>query len=359
MVLLTVVALMPVGLLAAFSIVLASRQVTSDVNQQVQTTASVSSVVIGQQMSDLESLLKSYTIRHSLITNVAGGGGADTSIETNLSNLGQALPGISAAFVASLTGTSIATYPPEPTIYGTNFAYRDWYKGLVRTGRPFVSNAIVTKEASHALAVTVTEYIREPNGTPVGILGVNYSLASISTYSHHIAQAQGITLDVTDRIGNSLTAAGTGRLVSLAGDPRVRAAEAGRTGLLNYAPVVAGGGHGPTELSAYTPVAGTGWTVVAAIPDQVAFAGLHRLRDTVLGITGVLVLILLAGVRVIVISDRRRRQSELRAHHRFRLHLRRQHGSHHGLERPGRGALRLDDLGHPRTTGGRHLDPGG
>jgi hypothetical protein len=47
-VLLTMVTLLPVALLAAGSIELASNQVTSDVNKQVQTTAAVSAVVIGQ-----------------------------------------------------------------------------------------------------------------------------------------------------------------------------------------------------------------------------------------------------------------------------------------------------------------------
>jgi PAS domain S-box-containing protein len=318
MVLLTLVALLPVGLLAASSIALSSRQVTTDVNRQIQTTASVSSVVIAEQTSSLVALLKSYAIRHSLITNVGGGEGADTTIETNLSNLAHAVPGISASFVASLAGTSLATYPPEPAVYGKNFAYRDWYKGLVKTARPFVSNAIVTKEASHALAITVTEYIRGTSGTPIGILGVNYSLQFIRTYSANIARAQGIALQVTDRTGTSLTAVGTNGLVSLAADPRVQAALTGRKGLLNYAPVLAGGAHGPAELSAYTPVPGTGWTVVASIPDAVAFSGLNRLRETVLVITAILVIILLAGVRVVVVSDRRRRHYERKVQSRDR-----------------------------------------
>jgi hypothetical protein len=55
-------------------------------------------------------------------------------------------------------------------VYGTNFAYREWFKGLVASGRPFVSNAIVTKEATHTLAVTVTDYIRGADGRPLGIL---------------------------------------------------------------------------------------------------------------------------------------------------------------------------------------------
>ena len=160
---------------------------------------------------------------------MAGGSGADTTVETNLSNLAHAVPGISASFVANLQGTSLATYPPEPSVYGTNFAYRDWYKGLVATGRPYVSTAIVTKEASHALAVTVTEYIRGPGGVPVGILGVNFGLQSIAAYATNVGRAQGIALTVTDQAGTSLTAGGAHGLVSLAADPLVKAARAGRT----------------------------------------------------------------------------------------------------------------------------------
>jgi diguanylate cyclase (GGDEF)-like protein/PAS domain S-box-containing protein len=317
-VLMTVVALLPVGLLAASSIILASRQVTSDVNKQVQTTAAVSAVVIGRQTADLVTLVRSYATRPSLVLAVAAGPSGDASVESNLASLARAVPGISATFIASPGGTSLATYPLEPTVIGTNFSYRDWYKGLVASGKPYVSNAIVTKEAGSPLAVTITDYILGSSGRPIGILGANYLLGSISSFSASVGRAQGITLTVTDRVGTSLTAGGAHGLVSVAGDPRVRAALAGRSGLLEYAPLLSSGVRGPTELSAYTPVAGTGWTVIASVPASVAFAGLYRLRDTVLVITVALVLILLVGVRAIARSDRRRRESELQVQRRDR-----------------------------------------
>jgi PAS domain S-box-containing protein len=316
--LLTVVALAAVALLAISSIVLASNQVTTVVNKQVQTTAAVSAVVIGKQTSDLVTLVHSYATRPSLADGVARGARGDAAVAFNLASLAGSVPGISASFMADLHGTSRSTFPPEPSVYGTNFAYREWFKGLVVSGRPFVSNAIETKEASHALAVTVTDYIRGSDGRPVGILGVNYSLQSIQSFAANVGQAQGITLKVTDRVGTSLTAGGARGLVALARDPRVQAALAGRTGLRDYTPLLAGGRHGPEELSAYAPVPATGWTVIASIGKSVAFAGLVRLRDTVLGITALLVLILLATIRIIARSDRRQRDSELRVRSRDR-----------------------------------------
>jgi PAS domain S-box-containing protein len=309
-VLVTVVALLPVALLSASSILLASRQVTSVVNKQVQTTAAVSSVVVGQQMADLKALVHSYATRPSLVLGVSQGLAGDATVEANLTSLAQATPGISASFVASTAGTSLDTYPLEPTVIGTNFAYRDWYIGLVASGRPYVSEAIVTKEAGNPLAVTVTDYIAGPTGVPVGILGINYGLQSIASFSRHVGHAQGITLTVTDRVGTSLVAGGKHGLVSLANDPLVKAALGGKTGLLDYAPALVGGGHAARQLSAYAPVAGTGWAVVASIPESVAFAGLVHLREAVLGITALLVLILLAGIRFFAVSDRRRRDSE-------------------------------------------------
>jgi hypothetical protein len=278
MVLLTVLSLLPVGLLAVSSITLASRQVTSDIDKQVETTAAVSAVAIGEQMANLELLVQSYATRPTLVTGVTEGTRGGALVEFNLASLAQAVPGISATFLASIGGTSLATYPLEPSVIGKNFSYRDWYKGLVASGRPYIADAIETKEAGHPLAVTVTDYIRGPDGRPVGILGANYLLNFISSFSSHVARAQRITLTVTDRVGTSLTGEGPHGLISLAADPLVRDALKGQTGLREYAPVLPGGGRGQDPLSAYTPVAGTGWAVVASIPKSVAFAGLVRLR---------------------------------------------------------------------------------
>jgi diguanylate cyclase (GGDEF)-like protein len=294
--LLAAVALVPVAILAISSIVLASNQVTSVVDKRVQTTAAVSAVVVGQQTTDLVALVHSYATRPSLAEGVAAGAAGRPLIESNLASLTEAVPGISASFVTDIHGTTRDVFPLEPSIIGTNFAYREWFTGLLESGRPYVSSAIETKEAGHALAVTVTDYIRGPDGHPIGVLGVNYTLDSIRRFAGNVGRAQGITLQVTDRLATSLTAGGGHGLVSLAADPRVRAALNGRSGLLDYAPVLPSGRRGPEELSAYAPVAGTGWTVVASIPQSSAFAGLVRLRITVLGITAVLVVILLAGI---------------------------------------------------------------
>ena len=315
---LTAISLLVVVLLAVTTIVLATNQVTRDVNTQVRSTASVSAVVVGQKVSDLVALVKSDATRSSLADDVTAGPGGDALVETNLATLAHAYPGVSASFVVTLAGTSSFVYPLEPAIIGTSFAYRDWYKGLVASGRPYISSAIVTHEVGNPLAVTITDYIKGPSGQNVAILGVEYGLSAITTFARHVGRAQGITLTVTDGSGTSLTAGGAHGLISLERDPRVHAALDGRTGLITFAPAVAGGRRGPAQVSAYAPITGPHWAVVASVRHSVAFAGLNRLRKTVFLSALILILLLLAVGVTIAFSGRRRREAEFQVQRRER-----------------------------------------
>ncbi len=311
MALLTVLALLPVALLAASSIVLASRQVNGEVNRRVQATAAVSSVFVGEQTSGLAALVHSYATRPSLVGALARGPQGTAAAAPQLRGLASAGLGVSGAFVTDLAGTLTNVDPPSPQLLGRNFAFRDWYRGLAARGGPYVSTAYQTALPGHPLVVAVADYIPGPGGRPVGILAAIYSLDAIRSFADDIARAQGISLTVTDRAGTLLSAGGQNGLASLAADPRVKRALAGRSGLLQDSPLLASGRRGSRELSAYTPVAGVGWTVSASVPQRAAFAGLVGLRNTVLGITAVLVAMLLAGALAVARVQRRRVESEL------------------------------------------------
>jgi len=303
-------ALLPVALLAMTSIALASQQVTAEVNKRIQATAAVSAVFVGEQTSGLVTLVHSYATRPALVSASSAGTGDRAQRDAHLRSLTSVGQGISGAFITDLHGTLISVQPPAPAVIGRNFAQRDWFRGLKTSPGPYVSNAYRTALAGHPLVIAVSDYLRAPDGRPVGILAVIYSLDAVADFSRSIAQAQGIALTVTDRSGTLLSAGGGHGLTSVASDPRVAAARAGRAGLLTYAPPRRGGGHDGAELSAYAPVTGSGWTVVASVSKKTAFAGLSRLRTTVLSITAVLVLVLLAGGGVVGRADRRRRETE-------------------------------------------------
>ena len=318
MAMLAAAATLSVALLSVSSIVLASRQVSSQANKRIQATAAVSSVAVHEQTSALTALVHSYATRSSLVADLAAGPSGDARLDSQLTSLVMTSPSLSSAAISDLRGTLTSVEPPGPNVVGVNFAYRDWFKGLASSGGPYVSPAYQAALTGHPLVVTVADYIRGSDGRPIDILVGLFSLDSIQALSTDLGRVQGITLTVTDQNGTVLSGGGWHGLVSLAGDPRVQDARAGHSGLADFAPALPGGGRGPKELSAYTPVTGTGWTVMASVPERVALAGLVQLRTTVLAITAVLVLILLMAMGLVIRADRRRRNSELQAGRRDR-----------------------------------------
>lgn len=131
-VLLTVLALLPVMLLTTASLVLSSRAVSGEVAQRVRTTADVSAVFVDQQTASLTGLVASYAERPGLVAALTPGGGIDHAAAlVHLGSLFANQQGISGVFLADMGGTVTDVLPASPGVVGGNFAFRDWFKGVV------------------------------------------------------------------------------------------------------------------------------------------------------------------------------------------------------------------------------------
>src|SRR4051812_44138506 len=86
------------------------------------------------------------------------------------------------AFVSvyDLDGTMRAIYPSQSGLLQQNFAYRDWYKGVAREWKPYVSEVYQTAVAHHQLVVAVAAPITNDGGKPVGILMAPIALDTMS-----------------------------------------------------------------------------------------------------------------------------------------------------------------------------------
>ncbi len=265
-------------------------------------------------MKGVAELTESYAQRPLLIRALGDGDPArfdSAFIQAQLSQLQQARGEIQGAFVTDLSGRLTDVVPPTPEIVGKDFSFRDWYKGITATGRPYVSRAYETAIEGHQLVVAVGTYVRAPAvggepGRPLGILAVTYRLDALQRFAGDVARAQGGGLTLTDQAGVVLATPGGAptSLVSLGEDASVSAALQGRSGRSTK--------RGPDgdQLLAYAPVDDVGWAVTVSLPERTALAGLRTLRSTVLGIASVLAVGLLAGLFVVARSDRRRRRAE-------------------------------------------------
>ena len=303
------VSLVPVALLAYASTTLADNAVREEVRARLRSTSGVSAAFLQKDLQSLAELVASYAGRPYLAEALGGGdpNRYDSDVvDQQLLELSQARSSLAGAFLTRVDGRLTNVVPATPEIVGKDFSFRDWYTGLVASGRPYISEAYETALAGNPLVVAAAAFVRAPSedgamGPPLAIIAVTYRLDAIKALAQQVASTRGLQLHVTDQHGLvvSAPAAGQTTVASRRDDPLVAAALRGRSGVTTRR-------EGGTDvLAAYAPVRSVGWTVTASIPSRTAFAGIQRLRATVSTVTVVLVVVILAGLALLVRFQRR------------------------------------------------------
>ncbi|MDQ1399718.1 MAG: hypothetical protein QOK20_1650, partial [Acidimicrobiaceae bacterium] len=309
--------IVPLGLLTYLTIHLTDQAVVGQVKARVRTTAAVTAVLLEQGMGGVAGLAASYAGRPALIDAVADGTSAQfdrPAIDSQLAQLRWAEPGIAGVFVADTSCRVTQVEPVTPELVGADQASRDWCQGVKAFDHGYVSDGYRADLPGHPLVVGAVVLVRasssDGSGRPLAILGIEYRLDYMRAIADQIAQAQGIRLTITDReatvlIGSTKSAVGLQGLSSGAADTRVAAALAGHSGETRSTT-----GNGDS-LSAFAPVPGLGWSIVAEVPARDALASVRRLRSTVVSVAGLLGLVLLAGIVGLARAQRLRREAAM------------------------------------------------
>jgi PAS domain S-box-containing protein len=130
-------------------------------------------------------------------------------------------------------GTLRAASPPQPGLLHQSFAYRDWYKGVTREWKPYVSEAYRTAFLSRNLVVAIAVPVLDSRGRPIGIL---MGADALDTISQRLVQNKlegGWTISVVDQNGHLAARPGINPqspLVNLSGYAPVSAIRAGKAG---------------------------------------------------------------------------------------------------------------------------------
>jgi len=298
--------LLPLAVLTSSSITLSDDTVRTEVYGRVGTTASVSRVVVDQQMSSLKQLVSAFAQRPDVRTAVTAKGTAARSTAAGyLTALARMRSGVSGVILIGSDGEMVDAEPRSMLPQDVSGA--DWYITVRARNQATVSEAYTPAMMGISRAVAVAAPIPRPDGQGLtGVLAVIYSLAAIQDFASQAADAQGMRLLITDQAG--VLVADPARklyaLTSLREDPRVDAALAGRTLFTRYH------GFDGTVLSASEPIPGIGWTVTAEVPVTQALASVNRLRMRILSVAGVLAVLLLAGLALQIHTTRGRRRAQ-------------------------------------------------
>jgi PAS domain S-box-containing protein len=235
----------------------------------------------------------------------------------HLRQLAESFPELDRPFLADPAGVVWALYPEESAVYGRSFAQRDWYRGVSREWRPYMSEVFESATAERPLVVTLVAPIRDADGTVIGIIGSAQRLEVIRRWLLPF-QIPGGDLYIVDRKGQFVfhrTRVGPEHLSDYARVPDVERLLRGEAGTAEVKNPV----EGEVRLNAYRPLPSLGWGLVV---HQAKDLAVHRLRTLIVvsGTVGLVLVVALGVLGGVALQTHRktvRAQKELDASNRF------------------------------------------
>ncbi len=219
-------------------------------------------------------------------------------VETRLGQASALRRDFSFVSVYDPDGTMRAIYPSQPALLGQNFAFRDWYKGVTRQWRPYVSEVYQSAVPPHQTVVAIAVPITDEAGNPTGILMAPYALDSISQWLVKTDLDGAWTISVVDRNGHLSARPNIDPLaqpIALGDYEPVKRLQAGSAGNGTFAHA------GNTFFTRYEPVPRYGWGILVERPASALRQGMWAIERRV-WFLGLIFLCVGLGLSIFMVS---------------------------------------------------------
>lgn len=283
----------------AFVLNLAENAVRREAERRLRTTAELGARLVGEQTLRFEELVtvssaQLRTIRPPVRARLSRRDARLT--QQTLDRIVAGSDGVASAALVDPLGRLVAASPRTLVVPGRDLSGREWYRGVVRTHHAYVSRAYRSiLRQGHPKTTTIAVPLRARGGRTIAIIAVS-ERARTQAITDDLGRELDAEITVTDQSGVVVARTGhaSNQLLSRRADPGVAAALRGRTGVRRQ-------GRGSMRaVVGYAPVRGSGWTVTATVPADVAFADVPRLRLALVGASGLVAFVLLWLVPLLV-----------------------------------------------------------
>jgi PAS domain S-box-containing protein len=204
-------------------------------------------------------------------------------------------PSFASFAIISGQGTLEGRWPTEASVVGKNLVHEDVFRGIVRTGKPYVAAATQQTSPPHELVVGLAVPIHNAKGQLVGILDGTLAAKSFGSLIGGTTLQGSGNLVVIDQAGHVLTGPAANASRSFSSLPLVAGALAGHSGATSGSVP----GYSGSRLVGFAPVRSTGWAVIAEDPPAVLNGPLAGLTERLIAI-GLIVLVLAIGTALLV-----------------------------------------------------------
>ena len=343
-----VLMLLPVVLLVVLSTSQAERSLTEQARAAAASSARVSAEAIRLELTGLNELVSSYGGRRLLAAELIEAGGDPSAVDAgrHLRQLRGGRPGLEVTAVLLPDGRVADVDPPAPELVGADLSERDYFDAVMRTGRPYVSRAFITRAHRRVPAVAAAAAIRRRDEV-IGVIAAGYDLDALQAFAERYGSAEGVDLTITDQSGRAVASLrdGVRPMQSLSGDPLTATALRGSEGVAERAY------EDGRTLAASAPVPGFGWTVTAEVDEDLALAPVADLRRTVVSLAVPIGAVLVGALLLLrnTLRRRTRAEAELKEAHRRALEASRSKSEFvanmsHELRTPLNGVIGMSDL---------------
>lgn len=180
-------------------------------------------------------------------------------------------PFLERLFLTDVRGTLKVDEPALPGVRGRNFAFRDWFQGVSREWRTYVSPVYARTAEPRLKVVSVATPVRaRARGEVAGVLVLQLSLDAFFDWGKALDLGEGASLVVIDARGQAAHTSGPpapGPIKALPDDAVLEQLRQGRAGV----EIAEDPEAGEALLYAFSP-ARHGWGVIIRQPARAAFA---------------------------------------------------------------------------------------
>ena len=165
--------------------------------------------------------------------------------------------------IYDLDGTLRAIYPNDPGVLDHNFAFRDWYKGVSREWKPYVSEVYQTAVIPQQLVAALAVPVNDDRGRPIAIVMAPYAVETLSRRLLMNDAGGSWTISLVDQKGHASAypeADFSSAPLDLSAYEPVQHMRAGNSGTGTFAR------DGVQYFARYEPISPYGWGVLVEQP---------------------------------------------------------------------------------------------
>jgi PAS domain S-box-containing protein len=190
-------------------------QAISGSTQVARLSATLIGEHFGQSTAYLEALAVSPSFREAVSRNDR------LEIIKQLRSAYALRPDFAFLSTYDLDGNMRAIYPPAPTLINRNFSYRDWYRGISRQWKPYISEVYETAVPPQQPVAAAAVPITNAQGKPIAILMAPLALTTIDHWLSESSLDSQSSISILDQNGHSFSSPGDRQYASSDGKAKL------------------------------------------------------------------------------------------------------------------------------------------